>query len=655
MFEDPSDDDVALKLYFWDEDRMSMPKPKGCVCCAPSPDEKGKADSSVAHSTLKVYVQRGAMAAAEHLEVQLRGLAGGDTAEERTVATKQGVRFSKMFTTTVERTVDGKSGKDDIFESTFGWTRWSFCEKVCHAIRKYNAIFAALRPSLQFSCRQKVVFLWASVSGSILSEAIFFSEHGSASKCAERRAMMSDAEKLRLAIAIGAAATFISAIALLVVKNIMRKHAVWARGWTEDKKRNMLRRWRCKNKMMLYLLLFYIFFVFFYLFCFMLVRQPGMLLTAMAYQFLLNFILIPTIVALLVAHILTQATAAPKDGNDEPTAYQGMLRQSPGLCDFSHEYHLEIGHFGRRQIKYGLRRPTQSVIGDGKDASGCGSTQATQSDYVDQELGKSDPVQHTEIDQDHGEKAAEDESQEHHQTTAKTPDSSSHPADNVFFHDVAEHHQEHQYLKRFKRYSLILNLQATLNGMKLSRLSVDDKASLRHNVGCVLAKEAKVQAERVSVRLSAGSIQINAAIECEIEGKQQSSVWIATVTKAMEANPMKEKILEAAKQVKIIADAGNEVSLSPVVVEGEAHRIKMNAPQKPADMSENTEAQEVREDPKLSQTDKVIWPCCPRPDAHGSAKSKDDKNEATSAMKPGLNLHVKCCNVDRLGFFTGTS
>eukprot|EP00746_Dinoflagellata_sp_MGD_P033260 gnl/MRDRNA2_/MRDRNA2_179321_c0_seq1.p1 gnl/MRDRNA2_/MRDRNA2_179321_c0~~gnl/MRDRNA2_/MRDRNA2_179321_c0_seq1.p1 ORF type:complete len:657 (+),score=110.19 gnl/MRDRNA2_/MRDRNA2_179321_c0_seq1:1-1971(+) len=641
VYQNPNDDELALKLYFWDEDEVHVVQ--GCCDCCKS--KKNEADeSSVMHSTLKCVVSMGAAAAARQFEEQLQGLAGGDVDADKTVQTKTGVRFSRMFTTTMR----GTSGSC-VFEAHFGWTQWSFCEKVCHAVRKYNAIFAALRPSLQFSCRQKVVFLWAAFSGSMFSQTIFFAGHGSASKCAERRAQLNDLEKMRLSIAVGLVSTLISATALNIIKGLMRKQAVWSKGWTEDKKRSTLRRWRFKNRTMLCFLMAYIVFAFFYLFCFMLVRQPNVLLTAMAAELITNLIVIPTVVAIIVAHILTEATKSRKDGSDDPTAYHRWLRQSPGLCDFSHEHHKSIGHFGRRQLKTQLRlQSTTAVAGNGAQGDSMNEQETSAERDADVTVApeKESHQQHQDQIPSTDEPSPDIESGENPQTDeAAMPSSSS-----GFFQESAKDHEDGEHGKcEHHKYLLTVKCQTRLNGIELRSLSPNDKQTLRDYVGAALAEEANVSAEDVRVELSAGSVILDAEIDHRMEGKQKSALLISSITKKMKAPDVKTKVLEAAMKVSCIADtaaAGHPVYLEPIEVEVEAHRVKPQQVQKHGKESDETNA-----NIKLSKSDKVIWPCCSSQDVHSSVIDRDGKTPTESTVKEGgVNLHFKCCNVDRFAW-----
>eukprot|EP00746_Dinoflagellata_sp_MGD_P021113 gnl/MRDRNA2_/MRDRNA2_149275_c0_seq1.p1 gnl/MRDRNA2_/MRDRNA2_149275_c0~~gnl/MRDRNA2_/MRDRNA2_149275_c0_seq1.p1 ORF type:complete len:430 (-),score=74.09 gnl/MRDRNA2_/MRDRNA2_149275_c0_seq1:440-1552(-) len=365
----------------------------------------------------------------------------------------------------------------------------------------------------------------------------------------------------------------------------------------------------------------------------------------MAIDLAINLVIIPFIIGLIIAHILTQATAHRKDGSDEPTAYHLILQQSPQLCDFSHEHHKSIGHFGRRKLKHGLRGRTSAMTHvthgvQGADAEESyedqtnealpdadGSAGEHNENHVAMECGKDASVAEKESD-------VEAMKEEERKTEAdKAKDGT------VFFPEDGGSHQEHQHLKRFKMYSLTVKFQTKLNGVQFQSLSFEDKNALREHLRVALCHEIKAPADKITVNLSAGSIQIDVCVDYQVEGKQQSALLIADVTKMLEAPHVKEKILEAARQVKPVADLGDVVYLTPIEVEVEAHRAKTKPVEK---LDETKEA-------KLSKTDKVVWPCCPRPDNHTNEKIQPAK-ETESAVRPtGVNLNVKCCNVQNLG------
>ena len=115
IFVDPSEkDDLALQLYFWDEEAPERGLATHNCCKRRAPENNDVSENAPASpsgenakhtsstqlvATLKTYASQGKLVAERGLENTLRGLAGAEEKGDRTVLSKQGIRFSRMFTT----------------------------------------------------------------------------------------------------------------------------------------------------------------------------------------------------------------------------------------------------------------------------------------------------------------------------------------------------------------------------------------------------------------------------------------------------------------------------------------------------------------------------------------------------------------------------
>lgn len=212
LFQDPSDDNVAKVLYFWDIDPQEIEKAETLAerfhlissCCQCRHKKDGKKKTALT-SVLKRLRNNGIEAAEAHLEDVLVAIAGGDTDEDKIVHEQ----FGKDFLGMSNKDILGKS-QSVAFKATLGWTQWSFREKVWHAWRKYNSLASTFSPSLQCSCKVKALLFWAAFLGSIFVQAMFYSVDDSGSKCEERRGTLS--ARIRLIIVISVVSACLSSL-----------------------------------------------------------------------------------------------------------------------------------------------------------------------------------------------------------------------------------------------------------------------------------------------------------------------------------------------------------------------------------------------------------------------------------------------------------
>merc|ERR1712232_885189 len=163
----------------------------------------------------------------------------------------------------------------------------------------------------------------------------------------ERKKQLTELQKIRLSLVIGLFSVFVSSALVGALKAALRKQAVYSKGWSEEEKLAVLSRWRRKERTINVVLAVYMAFTLFSLFSFVLARDAGTFTWSVLMQILMNVILFPFVIALFIAHVLTKASTP----GERLEIYHNVLAHSPGLADFSHEMHDNLGHFRRRDIK----------------------------------------------------------------------------------------------------------------------------------------------------------------------------------------------------------------------------------------------------------------------------------------------------------------
>lgn len=246
------------------------------------------------------------------------------------------------------------------FMEVIEWTRWSFCETIRHTFRKYHPAFETLTPSLQLSCKQKTYVYWGAFSGSLATQALFFVDEVASEECQKNQASFKQ-RAVRFA-SVGAASAVLSSLVINLLKKFVEKHAQHSKGWSEEQKLVVIRKWACRRHFMMLMTLLYTICALVYVFSFALSRNQGNFYMSICTSLVIFHVVIPTSIAFIVAAIIHRAA------NDGVDGFDRLLERRPSLCDFSHEHHDHLGHVGRMALLRPLNSKLADEIGENVDA-----------------------------------------------------------------------------------------------------------------------------------------------------------------------------------------------------------------------------------------------------------------------------------------------